>query len=58
MNKLKSELSDFLFSTRHPIKIKMNNLYIEFRCKNVGTLNKSKYLKKELIFSKPTRVLP
>jgi len=38
MKKLKLELSAFSFSECHPIKTKMINRFIKFRCKNLGTL--------------------
>lgn len=38
MKKLELELSAFLFSECHPIKTKVINRFIEFRCKNLGTL--------------------
>lgn len=38
MKTLELELSAFSFSECHPIKTKMINRFIEFRCKNLGTL--------------------
>jgi len=38
METLELELSAFSFSECHPIKTKMINRFIEFRCKHLGTL--------------------